>query len=227
MRPRVPMIAAICAAAVVILAACGGATGESTSPVGSVPSQAGSTPSPAGSVPSAATSTPSPASSASAGDVAFAQMMIPHHEQAVEMADMALDPASGASPQVQALATQIKAAQGPEIAQMQQWLTAWGAPSAMASASTDASGDMPGMDMGGVAQDGMMTEAQMSALAAATGPAFDQMWLEMMISHHEGAIAMAEDVSTSTDPQVAALAASIITGQQAEIITMQGILAGS
>ena len=142
------------------------------------------------------------------------------------MADMALNPAYGASPQVQALATQIKAAQAPEIAEMQGWLTSWGAPSAMASASVDAQGDMAGMDMGGVSQDGMMTEAQMSALAATKGQAFDQMWLGMMISHHQGAIAMAQDVSaSSTNPQVKALAASVITGQQAEIDTMKALLA--
>ena len=80
------------------------------------------------------------------------------------MADMALDPKYGASAQVQTLAQQIKGAQDPEIAQMQGWLTAWGAPSTMASASTDAAGDMAGMDMGGVSQDGMMTDAQMAAL---------------------------------------------------------------
>ncbi|MDQ1248048.1 MAG: hypothetical protein QG597_2420 [Actinomycetota bacterium] len=217
MRLRAPIVTAAIALAAVTLTACGGTSGESSTPASSIAATPGS----------ASAGAPSPVESASAGDIAFAQLMIPHHEQAVQMADVALDPTYGASPQVQALATQIKAAQGPEIAQMQQWLAEWGAPSAMASASTDASGDMPGMDMGGVSKDGMMTDAQMSALAAAKGPAFDQLWLQMMISHHEGAIAMAEDVSDSTNPQVKAMAASIITGQQAEISTMQGMLAGS
>jgi uncharacterized protein (DUF305 family) len=152
--------------------------------------------------------------------------MIAHHAQAVEMADMALDPAHGASAQVQSLATQIKAAQAPEIAQMQGWLAAWGQPSVMASASADAMGDMPGMDMGGVSQDGMMTDEQMTQLAAAQGQVFDRDWLQMMISHHEGAIAMAQEVSATTaNPQVKALAANIIGSQQTEITEMQAMLA--
>lgn len=141
---------------------------------------------------------------------------------------MALNPASGASPAVQSMATQIKGAQAPEIAQMQTWLAAWGAPSAMASASTDDMGHMPGMDMGGVTSQGMMTAEQMTALSRASGPAFDRMWLEMMISHHLGAIMMAEQVqANSANPQVNQLAGEIITAQQAEIATMQQLLAGT
>lgn len=156
----------------------------------------------------------------SATDIAFAQSMIPHHEQAVEMADLALAPESGASPQVQELARQIKAAQDPEIQQMTGWLTAWGAPTAMPGGTTDHSGH----DMGGMTMSGMMTEEQMSDLMQASGSQFDEMWLEMMIEHHEGAIAMAEQVQSSSDPQVTAMAEAIITGQQGEISTMQGLL---
>ncbi|TXH45269.1 MAG: DUF305 domain-containing protein [Actinobacteria bacterium] len=210
---RITTATALAAAALAAasLAACGASSASSSSGSASA---------------SPASSAASAAALGSAADVSFAQLMIVHHEQAVEMADMALDPKYGASAQVQTLAQQIKGAQDPEIAQMQGWLTAWGAPSTMASASTDAAGDMAGMDMGGVSQDGMMTDAQMAALAATTGQAFDQMWLQMMISHHEGAIAMAQDVTATTmDPQVKSLAANIISSQQAEIDTMQGMLA--
>ena len=87
---------------------------------------------------------------ASASDVAFAQAMIPHHQQAVAMADMALDPASGASAEVQALAGQVRAAQDPEIQQMTMMLGGWGQPSAMPGATSP--DDMQGMDhdMGGM-----------------------------------------------------------------------------
>ncbi len=154
---------------------------------------------------------------ADAGDVAFAQMMIPHHQQAVEMADLALDEAE--SPDVVALAEQIQGAQQPEIDQMTVWLQAWGAPVPSPDAAVDHSGhDMAGMSGG----TGMMTEQQMDDLAAASGVDFDQMWLGMMIAHHEGAIVMSRQVlETTSDPQVEQMAEAIIDGQSAEIVTMQ------
>jgi uncharacterized protein (DUF305 family) len=169
-----------------------------------------------------------PMTQGSPTDIAFAQSMIPHHQQAIEMADLALDPNSGASPQVQQLAEQIKAAQDPEIQQMTQWLQDWGAPTAMPGA-TDGS-DMAGMDhgghdMGGMTVSGMMTNEQMQQLGQAQGTQFDQMWLTMMIAHHEGAIAMAEQAQASNSSQVTTLTQAIITGQQQEITTMQTLLA--
>jgi uncharacterized protein (DUF305 family) len=155
-------------------------------------------------------------------DIAFAQLMIPHHTQAVEMADLALK--YGRSAEVKTLATQIKAAQDPEIAQMTQWLGEWNAPLQMPD--SDDSG-MAGMDMGGMSASGMMSEEEMNALAQARGAAFDRMWLQMMIAHHEGAVAMAEQVLTTTDDeQVKALAENVVAGQTAEIDTMQQLLAG-
>lgn len=143
-------------------------------------------------------------------DVMFAQVMIPHHEQAVEMADMALDETTS-SAQVRELAVGIKAAQDPEIETMRGWLDAWEAPH-----STDS-----GMD----GDSGMMAETDMGALQEAQGPEFDQMWLTMMIEHHEGAITMALDVqSTTEDEEVAALSEQIIAAQEAEIATMQALL---
>jgi len=144
-------------------------------------------------------------------DVMFAQMMIPHHEQAVDMADMALDPDASSSVEVRELAVDIKATQDPEIETMRGWLDAWGAPQ-------EPSGGM-GHDSG------MMSQGDMGALASAEGAEFDQMWLTMMIEHHEGAITMARDVqSTTEDEEVAALAAEIIAAQEAEIATMQALL---
>ncbi|MGE0138343.1 MAG: DUF305 domain-containing protein [Ilumatobacteraceae bacterium] len=148
-------------------------------------------------------------------DVEFAQGMIAHHEQAIEMSEIALDPNRSAGPEVIDLATRIQAAQEPEIEQMTAWLTAAGEPLTM---------DMSeGHDMSDM--EGMMTAEQMDALAAATGADFDQMWLEMMIAHHEGAISQSETVKANgSNPDVLALADQIITAQQAEIAEMQALL---
>ena len=157
-------------------------------------------------------------------DVAFAQGMIPHHAQAVDMASLALQPESGASAEIQALATAIQSAQDPEIETMTQWLQTWGQPM-----------EMPGMDgmdgMDGMhsmdAMDGMMTQEQMASLAGLSGPAFDAEWATMMIAQHQGAITQAETVKASgADPEVLALADQIISAQQAEIAQLQALLAG-
>jgi uncharacterized protein (DUF305 family) len=158
-----------------------------------------------------------------AADIAFAQLMIPHHEQAVEMADMAL--ARVTSPEVRELAVQIKAAQDPEIAQMRSWLSEWGAPAQMPGME-HGSDDHSGHDMGGMSMSGMMTAEDMAALEAATGDVFDRMWLQMMIEHHEGAVAMADQVLAATDDaRVEKLAQAVIAGQRAEIAEMKGLLA--
>jgi uncharacterized protein (DUF305 family) len=81
------------------------------------------------------------------------------------------------------------------------------------------------MDMGGMTVAGMMTAEDMDNLGQATGTAFDTMWLQMMITHHQGAIAMAQQVAdTTTNPAVQELADAIIAGQTAEITTMQQLL---
>lgn len=159
-----------------------------------------------------------------AADVAFAQLMIPHHTQAIEMADLALK--YGTSVEVKTLATQIKGAQDPEIAQMTQWLDGWNAPLQMPG--SDGSGmNHSGMDMGGMSASGIMSDEELNALGQARGADFDRMWLQMMIAHHQGAIAMAEQVlATTTDEQVKALAQDVVAGQTTEIDTMQQLLAG-
>ena len=155
--------------------------------------------------------------SLNAADVEFAQGMIAHHEQAIEMADIALDPDIGASPEVIDLATRIKGAQDPEVELMTGWLKAAGLPVAM--------DDSMGHDMSSM--DGMMTAEQMDAMAGSTGLEFDKMWLEMMIAHHEGAVSQSETVKAKgADAAVLALADQIITAQRAEIIEMQALLQG-
>jgi uncharacterized protein (DUF305 family) len=148
-------------------------------------------------------------------DVSFAQGMIPHHAQAIVMADMALEQSS--DPEVIALATQIKAAQAPEISQLTSWLQSWDQPVPDTSSGMDHS--MDGME--GMMMSGMMSEADMTRLGEATGTDFDTMWLEMMIQHHEGAISMSRDeVTGGKYAPTVALAESIIVSQQAEIDTM-------
>jgi uncharacterized protein (DUF305 family) len=149
----------------------------------------------------------------------FAQMMIPHHEQAIEMADLA--PARTSSPQVLALAEDIAAAQGPEIDLMAGWLQSWGEEVPTPGSSTDHAGH----GMGDGSMMGMMSAEDMAALAAANGAEFDRMWLAMMIAHHEGAVVMAEQVRDSSLAPVRDLADAIIAGQTAEIAQMQALLA--
>ena len=154
-----------------------------------------------------------------ATDVAFARGMIPHHGQAVQMADMAIDISTNA--EVRALAEQIKAAQSPEIEQMTAWLTAWGQdvpdPNAVMEDDMNQSGGM---------MSGMMTGAEMARLGNATGTEFDRMFLEMMVLHHEGAIEMAEqELAEGIFQPTKDLARAVITGQQAEIEEMNALLA--
>lgn len=139
----------------------------------------------------------------SSQDVMFAEMMIPHHQQAIEMSDLALKNSSNAD--VLALAQEFKDAQAPEIEQMKSW----------GASST------PHM---GHKMDGMLSEAEIAELAAATGNQFDKLFLEGMIKHHEGAIDMAEMVIDSKNSEVAALANAIIKTQRAEISRMKELL---
>jgi len=164
---------------------------------------------------SAASVEVSPDAAFNAADVMFAQGMIPHHQQAIEMADMALDPAVGAGPEVLDLATRIKAGQDPEIAQMTTWLADWDQPKAMDLSDGHT---MDGMD-------GMLSADEMKELAALRGAEFDTVWMEGMIRHHEGAITMAEDVAAKgKQPEVKTLAEQIVAAQRAEIDEMRALL---
>lgn len=143
------------------------------------------------------------------GDIVFAQMMIPHHAQALDLADLALE--RDTSAEVRALAEQIRDAQDPEIATMTAWLGAWGA-------------ETSDEDHSGMA--GMVAESDLAALADLSGPAFDEQWLRLMIAHHEGALTMAQQVvGTTSDAEVSTLAKAIVAGQTAEIAEMKALLA--
>lgn len=142
-------------------------------------------------------------------DVAFAQGMIPHHEQAIEMSEMALSQA--ARPEVKDLANRIKAAQGPEIDKLTRWLEDWGQP------LQPQHGEHHGA--------GMLSDADMTQLRASSGPEFDRRFLEGMIRHHEGAVSMAqEELDKGQFPDAKQLARHIIDSQQAEISEMQRLL---
>lgn len=182
-----------------------------------------------------AASTPTAVSTAADGstfntaDVDFATEMMPHHAQAVQMVVMAqgreLDPA------VAALMDDIRAAQVPEIETMTDWLIAWDKPVPDTSLDhSNAGGDMgdmssamEGMDMSDMP--GMMSAEQMGALEDSTGTRFQTMWLQMMISHHEGAIEMADlEIANGTNADAIALAEEIVESQTAEIETMDDLL---
>lgn len=153
---------------------------------------------------------------ANSADVMFAQMMIPHHEQAVEMADLA--PSRAKDPQISLLASEIRAAQDPEIALMASWLEEWGAPRG--------SGEEVMSLHAGHGMQGMLSDEQLADLAASLGPDFDHLFAEFMIEHHEGAVAMARDVlSSGSDARVAALAREIIVTQEKEILQLRALLA--
>jgi uncharacterized protein (DUF305 family) len=141
-------------------------------------------------------------------EVMFAQMMIKHHEQAIEMGKLAADHAS--NPEVKALAADIVAEQAPEITEMKSWLTESGSPLEAVHS---------------MAMDGLLSDAQMTALSAATGEAFDKLFLTGMIAHHKGAITMAKLVVDSSNPDAAALAKTIIDSQTEQIAVMEALLA--
>jgi uncharacterized protein (DUF305 family) len=211
----------------VTLTACGGGTTQSgTTPPASPPAAA------TGSVPSAGSAGSPAAEEHNAVDVMFVTMMIPHHQGAIEMSDLALSQASTAP--VKDLAARIKAAQGPEIELMQGWLDQWGAAMPMSASeemghgmahgsSTTSESTVNDFGMGDMMA---MSESDLAALQAATGVEFDRLFLQQMIAHHQGAIDMAEvEIARGRNPQTLALAEAIKTGQTAEIAEMQQLLA--
>lgn len=198
-----------------VLAACGGNDSGSMSGMDMGTSS---------STTSSSTTSAAPSSSASVEaehndqDVMFAQMMIVHHQGAIDMAQMATTNAS--SQEVKDLAATIQGAQQPEIDQMTSWLTAWGAPP-----TPDPSMSMPGMEMGSDSSMMGMSEEQMTQLQNATGADFDRMFLQMMIEHHKSAVQMAEtEQQDGLNTQALELADSIVASQNAEIDQMNQML---
>ncbi|MFE0350157.1 DUF305 domain-containing protein [Streptomyces griseoluteus] len=163
-----------------------------------------------------------PAASATAGahnaeDVTFAQSMIPHHQQAVEMARLA--PGHAASAEVKALAARIEKAQDPEIRTMTGWLKSWGEEPPMAGMDHSGHGGMAGMS-------GMMSADDMTALKKSTGAGFDRKFLTLMIVHHQGAVEMAHtEKAKGRDSRATKMADDVIAAQSAEIKQMKGLLA--
>ncbi len=163
-------------------------------------------------------------------DVAFAADMIPHHADALVMVDMTQG--RELSPELAQLSEEIRDAQAPEIEQMADWLTAWGEEVPETSRDHVNSHDMDDMDdMGDMGDDSGsqmgMDPADMEMLEEADGTAFETMWLEMMIEHHEGAIEMARsEQADGLFPDALGLAESIETSQSAEIDLMQEMLGG-
>ena len=159
-------------------------------------------------------------------DVRFATMMLPHHEQAVEMSTIILA-ADGIDADVVDLAIAIKAAQQPEIDTMNTWLDDWGV-TAMTGHGMEGShglGGMSGDDMGGQHGAGMLTEAELDRLRAADGVEAERLFLQGMIAHHEGAIDMAEaEIEDGEAPAAVQLARAIARDQQAQIEQMERML---
>lgn len=200
-RPLVRRTAAFAAAgaAALVLAACGGSGDSSAGHDGH------------------GTKSPSASASASQGqhnaaDVTFAKGMIPHHRQAVEMADLA--PSRADSAEVKTLATDIRKAQAPEIKTLSGWLTSWGE-------EVPAKGAMDHSMHGG----GMMTAEEMQRLKDSSGKAFDTAFMEMMIKHHEGAVEMARtEQADGAYAPAKEMAGQIITSQSTEIEQMNKLL---
>lgn len=224
MRTRTLLIGGAAVAALVITAGCSNSASEQQ----------------AGQATTATTATAS-ATAAPSGeahnqaDVMFAQHMIPHHQQAIEMSDLVLGK-QGIDPRVTELAKQIKAAQGPEIDQMQGWLKQWGMPQMPMQSGMQGHGEMPmpsgsmPMPSGGMSgapgTSGMMSQEDMAALQNAQGVEASKLFLTQMITHHEGAITMAQnEIKDGQYPAAVELAKAIVTAQQKEIDTMKGILA--
>jgi uncharacterized protein (DUF305 family) len=194
MNTRTPaLLAALPLVAALGLAGCTGTAGEAGDMPGMDHGSQAHTESTAGATPA---------------DIMFVSMMIPHHEQAVEMADIVLAK-DGVDPRVVAIAERIQAAQGPEIERMQSWLEDWGVDPDSAGA---------GMAHG----DGMMTEDDMSALQEADGATAGRLFLEQMVVHHEGAVEMAQAaLDDAADAEVLTLAQQVIDDQTAEIAEMR------
>jgi uncharacterized protein (DUF305 family) len=150
-----------------------------------------------------------------ADDVAFATNMIPHHQQAVDLS--ALAPERSTDPELLELATRISAAQQPEIETLKVFLVQW-------KENTDTGSGHGGH--GGTMQ-GMVDEATMTRLESLSGAEFDTLWLESMISHHQGAIEMAKaEIANGENVDAKRLAQTIIDTQQAEIGQMKQMLGG-
>ncbi|MFR9727617.1 DUF305 domain-containing protein [Saccharopolyspora sp. MS10] len=213
---RGAVVAGWCALAVLLVAGCGGGTTEprpESAPV-VLPGAPGDEPSVVPSVPGGRLSAAEPGRA----EADYVRMMIVHHEQAVLMTDLAETRARDA--RVRSLAARIGGAQPVEIGAMRGWLDSRGVPPEEASE--------PGHHGGGHRADmpGMATPEQLAELAAVSGAEFDRLFLRLMTTHHEGAVAMATDVlAAGRDERVHEMAQDVLVTQSDEIATMRGLAA--
>jgi uncharacterized protein (DUF305 family) len=217
---------ALAVAAAVVLSGCGG---SDNSPATTSP---------------AAVSASAAASESAAGhnsaDTMFAQMMIPHHQQAKEMSQVILAK-DAIDPKVKDMADRIAAAQTAEILQMQSWLEDWNEPSTVSGSlspgatdqETSGTSGSPSPYMGGNETSGTSgspdmggMQEQMKMLEKAQGTQAERLFLIQMSAHHETAVQIAEqEVKYGSDPEAVALAEKIVQSQKAEIQEMKGLLA--
>lgn len=198
---RAALVAATATAAL-LLAACGGDKDDHGNH--------------APTAPGASASAHASATAHNAQDVAFAQGMVPHHQQALAMARLAADRASSA--RVKDLAARIEKAQDPEISTMTGWLEAWGEQVPVAGPGHAGHGGMSGM----------MSDGDMTALEKATGEEFDTTFLSLMVEHHQGAVQMARtELDKGSYGPAQRMAGDIVTAQNAEIKQMKQLLGTS
>ena len=141
-------------------------------------------------------------------DVMFAQMMLPHHRQAIDMAKMVLQPGRDSSPELQSMARTIQSQQSSEVTTLENLLRTW-------RADAEA-GDHSGM------MEGILSDEELGQLNSLQGSDFDHAWSLAMMQHHQGAIAMARDViETGVNHRIAVLANDVVTAQGREIRELQ------
>jgi uncharacterized protein (DUF305 family) len=138
-------------------------------------------------------------------DIMFLQMMIPHHQQAVDISELALKVSQ--DPELRALAKTISTAQKSEIVTMKAWLKD-------AEASLDMGHSMSGMG-------GMLSATELADLKAATGKTFDRLWLKGMTGHHDGAIHMTTMIRDASNPEIKAFGENVVKDQSAQIKQME------
>jgi uncharacterized protein (DUF305 family) len=142
-------------------------------------------------------------------DIMFLQMMIPHHQQAVDISNLALSKSKDA--ELIALATAIRDGQADEIIQMKQWLKDAGADIEMGHSMGDSMG-------------GMLDESELAAMKSATGSAFDHLWLLGMTGHHDGAIHMTQMIEDASNPTIKKFGQDIVSAQTAQLEQMKLML---
>lgn len=214
MMKRHLSLSALSLAALITLAGCGTESETTTAPTSSAAAGTGGS----------AAATDSPTDTAASAehndaDVTFAQMMIPHHRQAVEMSEIMVSK-DNISSEVTDLATRIKEAQAPEIETMTGWLEAWDEPEEPEGGAESHSMSDMGSDSGG-----MMSDDQMAEFEAAEGAAASRMFLDSMTAHHEAAVDMAQqEIDNGQYPEAIELAETIVETQRAEIQEMEELL---